>query len=135
MLVREAMVTDVTVIAPDTTIDAVAQIMADLDLGALPIGRPGERPDGIITGRDILLRVVVAPRRDPRVTRVETVMSAHLFCCRPEDDVEDVLREMERHQVRRMPVCDAKARLVGMVTRGDLERARSGANQLRYGRE
>ncbi len=134
MRISEVMVTDVTVVAPETTIDMAAQMMADLDFGALPIGRPGKRPDGILTGRDILLRVV-APRRDPRTTRISTVMSTNLFCCRPEDEIEDVLREMERHQVRRMPVCDAADHLVGMVTRGDIERALSGTVPPKQGRE
>ncbi len=125
MLVREVMVTDVTVISPDTTIDAAAQLMADLDVGALPVGAEDSVPDGIITGRDILLRVV-APRRDPRSTRVGEVMSRDLLCCRAEDDVERVRREMERHQVRRMPVVDAERRMVGMVAESDLARAEAG---------
>lgn len=95
---------------------------------------PGARPAGIITGRDILLRVV-APRRDPRTTRVETVMASDLFFCRAEDEIDDVLRDMERHQVRRMPVCDAADELVGMVTRSDIERALSRATPPGHGRE
>jgi CBS domain-containing protein len=124
MLVREVMVTDVTVISPDTTVDAAAQIMADLDVGALPVGADDAVPEGIVTGRDILLRVV-APRRDPRTTRVGDVISRDLLCCRAEDDVEAVQREMERHQVRRMPVTDAEGRMIGMVTESDLAGATS----------
>jgi CBS domain-containing protein len=134
MRINEVMVTDVTVVAPETTIDVAAQIMADLDFGALPIGRPGARPEGILTGRDILLRVI-APRRDPRTTRVDAVMSSDLFCCRPDDEIEDVLRDMERHQVRRMPVCDAEDHLVGMVTQSDIEGALSGATPPGHGAE
>lgn len=122
MLVREVMVTDVTVISPDTTADAAAQIMADLDVDALPVGANDAVPEGIVTGRDILLRVV-APRRDPRATPVGDVMSRDLLCCRAEDDVAAVQREMERHQVRRMPVVDAEGRMIGMVTESDLARA------------
>jgi hypothetical protein len=70
MRINEVMVTDVTVVAAETTIDVAAQIMADLDFGAPPIGRPAVRPEGILTGRDILLRVI-APRCDPRTTRVD----------------------------------------------------------------
>lgn len=122
MLVREVMASDVTMIAADTTIDAAAQIMADLDVGALPIGGEGGKPAGIITDRDILLRVV-APRLDPRVTPVREVMSARLFCCNDEADIEEVRREMERQQMRRMPVIDRAGRLVGIVTLGDIQRA------------
>jgi CBS domain-containing protein len=122
MLVREVMVTDVTVISTDTTIDSAAQIMADLDVGALPVGDEDAVPEGILTGRDILLRVV-APRRDPRTVHAGEVMSRDLVCCRAEDEVEAVRREMERHQIRRMPVVDAEGRMVGMLTEADLARA------------
>lgn len=123
MLVREVMVEDVTVVTPDTSIDAVAQIMADLDVGALPVGPSERTPEGIITDRDILLRVV-ARGRDPRITPVSEAMSSQLFFCHAEDDAEDVLREMELHQVRRMPVVDATGKMIGLVTLGDLERGR-----------
>lgn len=122
MLVREVMVTDVTVIPTDTTIDTAAQIMADLDVGALPVGEVDSVPEGILTGRDILLRVV-APRRDPRTTRAGEVMSRDLVCCRGEDEVEAVRREMERHQIRRMPVVDGEGRMIGMLAESDLTRA------------
>jgi CBS domain-containing protein len=122
MRVREVMASDVTVVAPSTTIDAAAQIMADLDVDALPVGETEAAPAGIITSRDILLRVV-APRRDPRTTRVAEAMSADVFCCAAEDDTADVLREMERRQVRRMPVLDGDGRIVGLVTRDALEQA------------
>lgn len=125
MRVREVMVTDVAVISPDTTIDAVAQMMADLDIGALPVGGD-ETPEGIVTDRDILLRVV-APRRDPRITRAGEVMSRDLYCCHADDDVAAVEREMERRQVRRAPVVDGDGHMVGMVAREDLARAAAGS--------
>jgi len=120
MRVREVMASDVTVVAPGTTVDAAAQIMADLDIDALPVGETEGALAGIITGRDILLRVV-APRRDPRTTRVAEAMSTNPLCCAAEDDAEDVLREMERRQVRRMPVLDGDGRIVGLVTREALQ--------------
>jgi len=122
MRVSEVMASDVTVVAPGATIDAAAQIMADLDIDALPVGETEGALAGVITSRDILLRVV-APRRDPRTTRVAEVMSANVFSCAAEDEAEDVLREMERRQVRRMPVLDGDARIVGLGTRDALEQA------------
>lgn len=122
MLVRDVMVSDVTMISADTTVDAVAQIMSDLDIGALVVGREGGEPAGILSDRDILIRVV-ASQLDPRATPVGRVMSESLYCCGEESDVEEVLREMERHQIRRMPVIDREGRLVGLVTLGDIRRA------------
>ena len=120
MRVSKVMASDVVVVAPGTTIDAAAQMMADLDLDALPVGESEGALAGIITGRDILLRVV-APRRDPRATRVADAMTATVFSCAADDDIADVLRKMERHQVQRMPVLDEDGRIVGLVTRAVLE--------------
>jgi CBS domain-containing protein len=120
MRVSEVMASDVAVVAPDTTVDAAAQMMADLDVDALPVGEAEGALAGIITSRDILLRVV-APRRDPRSTRIAEAMTAVIFSCAPEDDPRDVLREMERHQVRQMPVLDRRGRILGLVTRAVLE--------------
>jgi CBS domain-containing protein len=122
MRVSEVMASDVSVVAPGTTIDAAAQIMADLDVDGLPVGETEETLAGIITSRDILLRVV-APRRDPRTTRVAEAMSTNVFTCAPEDEAAVVLRDMERNQVRRMPVVDGNGRIVGLVTRAALEQA------------
>jgi CBS domain-containing protein len=122
MRVRDIMVRDVHVVAPDMPVDEAAQMMADLDLGALPVGEPGAKPLGILTDRDILIRVV-ALCRDPHSTRVGETMSSELFVCHPDDPVEVVLRQMQEHQVRRMPVLDAEDRMIGFVTLGDLRRA------------
>jgi CBS domain-containing protein len=120
MLARDVMITDVTIVPPETTIDKAAQIMADLDVDGLPVGR-AEALAGIITAQDIILRVV-APRQDPRATRVEAVMSTQVYCCAPDTPLEEVLRTMAEHQVRRMPVLDA-GKVIGLIMRGDIERA------------
>jgi CBS domain-containing protein len=119
MLVQDVMVDDVHCIAPDASIAEAAQMMADLDIGALPVEGEGRRVAGLITRGDILIRVV-ARGRDPQATRVAEAMSSDLFTCTPEDPVEDVIRAMEEHQVRRMPVLDGEGRMVGLVTLADL---------------
>jgi CBS domain-containing protein len=120
MRISKVMTSDVTVVAPGATIDAAAQMMADLDIDALPVGESEGELVGIITSRDILLRVV-APRRDPRTTRVAEAMTTTVFSCAADDGIEDVLRKMERHRVQRMPVLDGDGRIVGLVTRAVLE--------------
>jgi CBS domain-containing protein len=122
MLVQDVMIDDVHCIAPDASIAEAAQMMADLDIGALPVEAEGRRVAGIITRGDILIRVV-AQGRDPQTTRVADAMSADLFTCTPEDPVEDAIRAMEEHQVRRMPVLDGEGRMVGLVTLADLRGA------------
>jgi CBS domain-containing protein len=129
MLVHQVMVRDVQVIAPDAGVDEAARMMADLDIGALPVSEGGALR-GILTDRDVLIRVV-AQCRDPRRTPVADVMSSTLFTCDPADTVDDAALAMERHQVRRMPVVDAEGRMIGLVTLSDLQRegARRGARE------
>ena len=131
MLVRDVMTSDVTVVPPEITVDKAAQIMADLDIDGLPVGSE-DALAGIITAQDIILRVV-APRQDPRATRVDQVMSKQVFCCAPDATVEHVLAAMNEHQVRRMPVRDATGKIVGLVMRSDIERTRDQPETQRSG--
>jgi CBS domain-containing protein len=125
MLVQDVMIDDVHCIAADASIAEAAQMMADLDLGALPVEAEGRRVAGIITRGDILIRVV-ARGRDPQTTRVADAMSAELFTCSPEDPVDSAIAVMEEHQVRRLPVLDGEGRMVGLVTLAELRASSRG---------
>lgn len=92
--------------------------MADADIGALPVGR-NDRLIGMITDRDLALRVV-AQKRDPQTTRAEDVMTSGLIWCRTEEDVEDAVHLMDQKKVRRLPVINEEKRLVGMLSLGDI---------------
>jgi CBS domain-containing protein len=99
-----------------------ARIMKSEGVGALPICGDDDVLTGIITDRDIVLRCV-AEGRDP-----ETMSSGELAQGRPllveaEDDIDDVLRLMEEHQVRRLPVINHPGhRLIGMISEADIAR-------------
>lgn len=121
MRVEEVMVHDVAMVSPDETVQEAARAMGDLDIGALPVGRPGGTILGIVTERDVLLRLV-AKGLAPDATPVSAVMSSAVTCCHPEDGIEEVAVTMRQRQFRRMPVVDADGRLVGLVTLGDLEK-------------
>lgn len=123
MKVSEVMSRDFGTVAPDESLEFAAQLMADLDTDALPVGQAAAL-QGILTGRDIVLRAV-AHGLDPRSTRVADVMSSRVFTCQPDDDLEDVAEQMTRRQIRRMPVVDQAGSLVGMLTRQNLLPARS----------
>lgn len=120
MRIADVMVRDVTVLSPDATVAEAARVMAELDCGAVTVGSDRSQIAGIITGRDILLRVVAHGL--PVDTPVGAVMSADVTTCRPEDQVDEVARAMAARQVRRMPVLDADGGLVGLVTLADIER-------------
>ena len=118
MKVADVMTRGVDLVDPAATVQEAATQMAELDVGAVLIGTP-EGPAGILTDRDIILRVVV-DGRSPADVRVRDVMSSTLFSCSEDDVVEAVFAEMRERQIRRMPVREADGRVVGIVTLGDL---------------
>lgn len=125
MQVREVMTRGAEFVAPDATVQMAATIMAENDIGAVLIGAP-ERLEGIVTIRDIILRVVVAGQ-DPARLRVRDVMSSHVFTCRDDDPAEAVLKEMTERQIRRLPVTDGQGRVAGIVVDSDLTAVRTAA--------
>lgn len=112
MRVAEIMTRDVHFLRPDDTVQQAAQLMAELDTGALPVGAAAELK-GILTDRDVLIRVV-AQGRDPAATPVAEVMSSDVLTCAAAEEVESVVRRMESRQVRRVPVLE-EGRVVGML--------------------
>jgi CBS domain-containing protein len=115
--VEDIMSTGVTVVSPDQPLREAAQLMADLDIGSLPVC-DGDRLLGILTDRDIAVRAVAAGRSVD--TPVQDVMSGDVLCVASDQPVEDVMRDMASAQVRRIPVVDSEHRLVGIVSLGDL---------------
>jgi CBS domain-containing protein len=119
MRVDEVMVSDVAVVSPDETVRDAALLMGDLDAVALPVGRPGGPVIGIVTERDILLRLV-ARGLAPGTTPVAAVMSSEVTCCHAGDSADEVAAIMNRRQIRRMPVLDRRGRLIGLVSLADI---------------
>ncbi|WP_240756727.1 CBS domain-containing protein [Roseicella aquatilis] len=118
--VGEAMSRDVEFIGAEAPVKEAAELMGELEVGALPVGG-AEAMQGILTDRDILYRLVAAGR-DPTATRVREVMSSPVVTCRPEDTVQAAMDLMAAHHVRRLPVCDPAGRVVGWITLSDLSR-------------
>ena len=104
----------------DTLVDA-ARKMRDLDVGALPICGDDGKLAGMVTDRDIVVRCI-ADSGDPSSVTVESLGLDEVVTVGADDDVEEVLRTMTDHQVRRLPVIDGTS-LVGMVTQADVARA------------
>ncbi len=82
----------------------------------------GERLVGVLTDRDIVIRVV-AEGRDPLAYTVDTCMSQPVVTVRPDDALDDVVSTMERHQIRRVPVVDERGCCTGIVSQADIARA------------
>jgi CBS domain-containing protein len=117
-IVNEIMSTEVQVIEPEATLRRAAQMMQQLDVGALPVCR-GNKLLGMVTDRDITIRGVAAGLA-PESARVSDVMTADLQFCTEDQDTEEVMRTMGEAQVRRLPVVNMEKELVGIVSIGDL---------------
>ncbi|HSS81795.1 MAG TPA: CBS domain-containing protein [Gaiellaceae bacterium] len=117
--VRDAMTADPRSIGKSVSVVEAARLMREQDIGSLPI-TDDERLVGMITDRDITMRVV-AEGGDPQATSVEDVYSQDLISVEPDNDLEEALRLMARHQVRRLPVLEG-GRLVGIVAQADIAR-------------
>jgi CBS domain-containing protein len=110
-------------ITENDTLAAAAQKMRDLGVGSLPICGADDRLHGIITDRDIVIRCI-AEGRDPAQVRAGDLAQGTLFWVDAAADVDEVLREMEDHQVKRLPVIE-NHRLVGVISEADLARSLS----------
>jgi CBS domain-containing protein len=117
MNIKDCMTRRVHTVGPDATIADAARMMADNDIGALPVASP-DRLLGMITDRDIAVRAVASGMGPD--TKVRNVMSDEVMYCFENEEVEDVLANMGDIQVRRLPVVDEDKRLVGIVSLSDL---------------
>jgi len=118
MLVSEVMTRDVKVVRPQDTVRRAAQLMGELNVGALPVC-DGKRIVGMITDRDITVRATAAGK-GPEITSVSDAMSSDLRWCFETDDVEQIVQKMSEAQIRRIPVVSEDKELVGIVSLGDL---------------
>ncbi|MBM7171303.1 CBS domain-containing protein [Streptomyces sp. G44] len=100
------------------TLDRAAQLMRRLDVGALPIGDENERLCGILTDRDIVVGCVAMGHDPSRITAGDLAKGTPRWI-ESSAGVDEVLREMQGHQIRRLPVIENK-RLVGMISEADL---------------
>lgn len=105
----------------DTPVSEVAKMMQKDDIGAIPVGKD-DKLIGMITDRDIALRVVAAGR-DPQKTTAEEIMTKGIVYCRTTETVEDAIHLMDQKKIRRLPVIDDNKRLVGMLSLGDISHA------------
>jgi CBS domain-containing protein len=118
--VRDAMTSNPRSIEPSTTVTEAARLMKAEDVGSLPIVG-GDQLVGMVTDRDVVIRVV-AEGKDPQSTTVGEIASRDLVTVDPEQDLDEALRLMAQHQVRRLPVAEEDGRLVGILAQADVAR-------------
>jgi CBS domain-containing protein len=118
--IREVMSSNPSAIEADSSVADAAKLMRDEDVGLAPVVE-GDRLVGTLTDRDITVRVV-AEGKDPQSTTVREVASTDLVTVDPEQDLDEAVRLMAQHQVRRLPVVKEDGRLVGVVAQADVAR-------------
>jgi CBS domain-containing protein len=108
---------------PSETVAQAAKLMKSEDVGSIPVvfDHSDKRLCGIITDRDLTLQVL-AGGLDPENTLIESVMTKNPVSCREDQDVNEALRSMSEHQIRRIPVVDYQNRLSGIIAQADVAR-------------
>jgi len=117
---RDIMTPDCQCIGENETALDAAKRLAELDVGAMPICGEDDRLKGMITDRDIVVKVL-AKGKDPATVRAGELGAGdgNTITIGADDSIEDALRTMKEHKVRRLPVIDGK-RLVGIVSQADV---------------
>lgn len=119
MKVREIMKREIRVALPGTDLARVGAMMLEAGCGSVPVIDDADEVIGMITDRDICIAVSRWDERPSQIT-VREAMSADVYTCRPDDDVQDALRVMRNHRVRRLPVVDVRNRLEGILSIDDV---------------
>ena len=119
---RDIMTTDATYCSADSTAAEAARKMADENVGAIPVCDADRRLCGVVTDRDLAVKIV-ATGQDPNAVRLADLLDGgEVVTIGADDSVEEAIRTMKDHAVRRLPVIDGSV-LVGMLSQADIARA------------
>src|SRR6266850_1598284 len=102
-------------------VSQAARVMRSEHIGAIPVVSDERTKEivGIVTDRDLAIKVV-AESRDPNRTTVGEVMTHTIVVCREDDDLSSAIAAMEEYQIRRIPVIDQGGRIVGIISQADV---------------
>ncbi|HEY1273332.1 MAG TPA: CBS domain-containing protein [Thermoleophilaceae bacterium] len=116
--VREVMTSGAECIGPQQTVTEAAQRLAELDVGAMPVCGEDEQVQGMITDRDIVVKVL-AQGKNPSSTTVADLGGGEPATIGPDDSADDALRTMTDRKVRRLPVVE-DGKVIGIVSQADI---------------
>ncbi len=119
MRVSDVMTRNPATVSMDTTVQEVARLMADKDVGFVPIVDNQGVVCGTVTDRDIVVRVT-AKGLDAKTSKLRDFGANSVISVSPEDDISRAQELMKQHQVQRILVCDAKKKPVGVISLQDL---------------
>lgn len=108
----------------DETAQQVAKTLCDQNIGSVPIvtDKQSRRLEGIATDRDLCC-TIIAQGKDPNTARITESMSRNPVTCKPQDSLEDCLKVMQQHKIRRVPIVDDQKRVVGIIAQADISLA------------
>jgi CBS domain-containing protein len=117
---RDVMSTDCTCVGENETVLDAAKRLAEKDVGSLPICGEDDRLKGMLTDRDIVVKVL-AQGKDPSSVKAGELGQGdgNTVTIGADDSVDEALRTMAGAKVRRLPVIDGK-KMVGIVSQADL---------------
>ena len=118
MQLKEIMTLNVECLKPDDTLAHAAERLRDMNVGSMPVCGPNDRLAGIITDRDIAIRIV-AEGRDP-ASRAKDIVTYDPVVVTEHESIESAASKMRKAGVRRLPIVSGDGAIVGMVTADDL---------------
>jgi CBS domain-containing protein len=116
--IRDVMTSNPCTIDADKDVAYAAKMLRDEDVGVAPIVE-GDQLVGVLTDRDIAIKVV-AEGKNPQTTKVVEIASKDIVTIDPQQDLDEALRLMAQHQVRRLPVVEEDGKIVGIVAQADV---------------
>ena len=119
-IIKDVMTSNPCSIDAEKSVAYAAKMMREEDVGLAPIVE-GDKLIGMLTDRDIAIRVV-AEGRNPEQVKVADVASKQVVTIDPQQDLDEALRIMAKHQVRRLPLVEEDGKLVGVVAQADIAR-------------
>ncbi|MDB2415333.1 CBS domain-containing protein [Rickettsiales bacterium] len=117
MQVKDIMTKEPSFVSPDDTINQAAQKMKKIECGILPVGEDKDHCIGIITDRDIVLRVL-ANGDDPKQAKVKEAMTKEVYFCHEDDNLDKAAELMRENKVNRLLVKDKSNHITGIITFG-----------------
>lgn len=119
MLILDVMTPHVATCTPDNNLETVAMLMRNHNCGSIPVLDADDKPIGMVTDRDIVMRSALDHKPLWELTADDIITKENYFC-RRDDDIKLALSLMERHCVRRLPVTNDDGELIGILSMDDI---------------
>jgi CBS domain-containing protein len=132
MLCKDVMKTNVECLSPTDHVQSAARRMREKNIGAIPVCDDKRTVIGMVTDRDLALRVIADSR--PATTPLSDVMTKDIVSCRPTDDIQRAQELMGKHQKSRI-LCTENGRAVGVISLSDIVSRVDGAGAMQTMRQ